>query len=330
MDSLDQRALEVQTPLAQTPIDPAATLAAGVAAAAAYADYARAPVTAPEGTTLVARFTGWEALITTGVEERFGLVFQSNADPSAVIISFRGTDSYTDWYQNAWINTAPFASQARPGQPISGVRVSSGFYGIYDAVGGAMAASMRGQLFGLLQRLGVRTVLVTGHSLGAALASLFMLDLAASLPGLSARAITFASPRVGDSGWGSAYDRTFGLRDRTSRILNYWDLVPSLPPAIFGYVHVGTPFLVSFYVESTILPNYLSRHSLTNHQTVLGHAVYREGQVWIGTFPDAVYPAQTMVSTAPPSATPPEWAERDPAISRALCPPAEGAAQRQA
>ena len=72
-------------------------------------------------------------------------------------------------------------------------------------------------------------LLLTGHSLGAAMATL----AATRLPG--ARLITLGSPRVGDSAFAQS------LRDvPCTRIVDHLDLVTSLPPGgITRYMHVS-------------------------------------------------------------------------------------------
>ena len=70
-------------------------------------------------------------------------------------------------------------------------------------------------------------VWITGHSLGAALATL----AAALLP--AARLVSFGSPRVGNAAFAAQFE---GRPVR--RYVNCCDLVPRLPPALLGYAHV--------------------------------------------------------------------------------------------
>ena len=71
---------------------------------------------------------------------------------------------------------------------------------------------------------GLPTV-VCGHSLGGALATLLVADVAANTP-LKPQAWTFASPRVGDATFAARYG---GLSTVSWRIYNQLDIVPYFP-----------------------------------------------------------------------------------------------------
>ena len=78
-------------------------------------------------------------------------------------------------------------------------------------------------------------LLLTGHSLGAAMATL----AATRLPG--ARLITLGSPRVGDGAFVASLCHV-----PCTRIVDHRDLVTSLPPGgITPYIHVGEALLIA-------------------------------------------------------------------------------------
>lgn len=298
----------------QVHLDETRTRTCLTASLAAYNDFAELPIASPRGWRMVHRFTGWDQLLyRSGEIERFGLIFQSKSDPEQFLVAFRGTDSLMDAYEDAWFDTTAFVACDAPDFP-KGVEVAVGFYDVYDRKAPGMAMSMREQVFAFLDKATPKSVIVTGHSLGAALANLFTLDYAASRGHVALTSTTFASPRSGTAAWAKAYDQTYALKDRTFRVANWFDWVPTLPPnTILGYEHVGQPFLVAFWLEHSLETDILSRHSLLNYQTTLLNALPLEPQAWKGTFRDAVhekwFPFHTMRSVWPPvGKAPPEWA----------------------
>ena len=290
----------------QPTLDTTLTLALAVASKAAYDYYSGNPITLPDDYNQVDGWTGWDAFFDTGSEEKYGLVFQSQTDSGTYIFAFRGTDSDLDGWEDVHFLTTDFVPTQGSINPTP--QVASGFYGIYDSVGGSMTQSMRQQLFALLDTYKPTQLYVTGHSLGAALSQLFSLDLAISQPTTSAN-INFSSPMVGTGSWQTVYDATIAAGD-SIRVYNYWDYVPSLPPDAFGYGTVGEGFVTSFYVQGEWFPHELSRHSIVNLTTVLGNALPLDPQQWVGQFPDYVDTSWTMASTVSPATAPVRWVEK--------------------
>lgn len=290
----------------QPTLDDSLTIALAVASKAAYDYYSGTPFTSPQGYDQIDAWTGWDAFLFTGSEEKYGLVFQSIGDPGTFIFAFRGTDSDMDAYEDVHFLTTDFVPSSGSIVPIP--RVASGFYGIYNGKGGSMTQSMREQLFALIEQYQPRQVYVTGHSLGAALSQLFSLDLAISKP-LTSTNINFSSPMVGTDSWQVAYANTIAA-GASIRVYNYWDYVPSLPPSDLSYTAVGSGFRTAFYVQDEWFPHELSRHSIVNLTTVLSNALPLSPQEWAGTFSDYVEPSWTMVSTVPPSGPDVRWADR--------------------
>ena len=81
-------------------------------------------------------------------------------------------------------------------------------------------------------------IYLTGHSSGAALATLLAVHISIHSPSLPlSRIYTFGSPRVGNAAFASFANKLMG--ERWFRIINQLDIVPSVPAYSFGYQHVG-------------------------------------------------------------------------------------------
>lgn len=197
----------------------AATLAGFCAAAYVQLD-APAQFAAPAGYTLVATFTGQDQQKVTAP---YGFIAES---ASAVVIAFRGTQTTTEWITDADVSFTRF-----PFAPSAGY-THAGFTGIYS--------TMRDRILPALRRVSSgRRLYVTGHSLGAALATLHALDAAVNLRFASWVMYNFASPRVGDRQFAGRYNEAV----KTSiRFVNTADIVPKLPPTATGYTHVNDPW----------------------------------------------------------------------------------------
>ena len=167
-----------------------------------------------------------------------------------VAIAFRGTepgkarDVATDLrYTNAHVPVTHFAFADGPAEPLSQARVHAGFAAAYASV----RRHVRSALDAALQGGGAgpaSALLVTGHSLGGALATLCAADVAESWEAAGVPASrrplllmhTFGSPRVGDLRFTTRFAE---LVPHALRIVAGKDLVPSLPPAAMGFAHAG-------------------------------------------------------------------------------------------
>jgi predicted lipase len=78
---------------------------------------------------------------------------------------------------------------------------------------------------------------LTGHSLGAALATLCAQRLATGRGYPIQSLYTFGSPRVGNPEFAAQYQTRLG--PRTYRLVNNEDLVTRVPPRSVGYEHIG-------------------------------------------------------------------------------------------
>lgn len=111
-------------------------------------------------------------------------------------------------------------------------KIHSGFGDAYCGKAGSAGVPVRGQIREWLAATGPARIVMTGHSLGGALATLCAIDH----PG--AELVTFGSPRVGNMEFAAAFA---GRNAR--RYVDCCDVVTTVPPPGL-YKHVGDVFYI--------------------------------------------------------------------------------------
>ena len=150
------------------------------------------------------------------------------------ILVLRGTQRGHEWLQT--INAKQVADADVPEFRFSGA-IHRGFAAIYAPLSRAVIKAVR-------NLDSSKPLFLSGHSLGAPLASLAALDIAQRLPKLkpSLRLYTYAGPRLGDPTFAENLSR---MVPNAYRVVNQADLVPNLPPTKARstvYVHAGEPW----------------------------------------------------------------------------------------
>jgi triacylglycerol lipase len=139
------------------------------------------------------------------------------AGANAVVIAFRGTESLGDWLGNL---NASWTTRSYG-------KVHRGFLAAFQVV--------EAQLQSALSPLGGRPVLLTGHSLGGALATVAAAEWQGQVP-LTA-IYTYGQPAVGKGAFPSFVDQHYA--GKFFRFVNDDDIVTRVPPT---YRHVGRLF----------------------------------------------------------------------------------------
>jgi triacylglycerol lipase len=155
------------------------------------------------------------------------------SDPEVLLIAFRGTEAtdLKDWLTNVQVDLidGPIANADN--------KVHRGFKEALDAAWPQLEAAINDL------RTQNQPIWITGHSLGAALATLAAARLSLG-DGLKNQRLdvqglyTFGQPRTGDRGFATAFDRRFA--GRCFRLVNNNDIVTEVPPKDFllRYWHV--------------------------------------------------------------------------------------------
>jgi triacylglycerol lipase len=222
-----------------------------------------APLPLPSSFKFVAWIQMKDFIVASGDWAFYGLLAQSTEDLDKFVLAIRGTSNPEEWWDD--LTSVVPAPWIGPGL------VGFGFNRIYQTLriidlpptptlGGmalpvpVQAGSFAEQVVATVRRHAaaarpaaiataappIRTIAVTGHSLGAALATLYVAEHAHKagagtlLDGLQVSTLcTFASPRTGDPTFARAFD---ALPVTSWRVVNELDVVPKLP--VIGFEHV--------------------------------------------------------------------------------------------
>lgn len=226
---------------------------------AAYNDEDDLPIIAPSGYTYVASVMACEGFdpASPSIAKKFAVIFAGQ--PGEYLVAIRGTETPDEWIADADFPTTQF-----PSAP--GIDVAKGFLDVYDTGlcddGVIATPSLRDSLMKFFRSVPVKSLIITGHSLGAALAALFAFDVAMTARiGVSPTIVRYAPPNVGLSNWSIAYNAAV---PNDTGIANDRDVVPHLPPTELGFRPVGTLMSLVFDPD-TIFHRALPMALLTNH-----------------------------------------------------------------
>jgi hypothetical protein len=241
--------------------DKAKAVELGLLVQAAYTMYKEGGQTpSPTGISPAYAFVAWVQMqdfsIGSSEFQFYGVVVQEVAHPGHYVVAIRGTQSDIEWFDDA--------TAAVPVSWPSGGNVGFGFNKIYGTLRivdpqaaenrmGARFAETSGSFAEQVGRVTERhhmatakegtpapvTVSAVGHSLGSALATLYVSDNHRTRFKNVSLLCTFASPFVGDAAFAKSFDN---LGIISWRVVNSRDLVPQLPPIEYQHVEVAETY----------------------------------------------------------------------------------------
>ena len=168
-----------------------------------------------------------------------------NGSTQTALVAIRGTKTIWEWIEDVTAVPTPFFPDWTAGD------VHLGFQLCY--------LHCRDSLLTLLGQIEPTRLLITGHSLGGALATYLALDVLLHKPTrpITPELMTFGSPRPG----GLNFKTTFvGAVPNYARVVNWLDVVPDVPTWP-SFRHCGEETLV--HGPWKLSPSY--RHSLTTY-----------------------------------------------------------------
>ncbi|TFK74280.1 alpha/beta-hydrolase [Pluteus cervinus] len=179
----------------------------------------------PLGNTLVDQFS------TLGTE---GFIARDD-DREEIVVSFRGSLSPVDALTDIQIirttlNTPGVAN-------VGDASVHIGFLNAYNLVARDVLAVVQNQT----ARHPKYKLVVTGHSLGGALAAIGAISLQAAHPTVPIKLYTFGQPRTGNAAFAALVEQRIGVNN-IFRAVHTFDGVPTILFQALGYKHFGTEY----------------------------------------------------------------------------------------
>jgi predicted lipase len=158
----------------------------------------------------------------------FGYVAYNSLDDQ-VVVTFRGSDNIANWISNIDFVQTTYKN-------VTDAKVHRGFYGSYEIVQPQLISAVKQ----LLASHPSASILVAGHSLGAALATFAAVDIKETLnPKTNFKLYNFGSPRTGNQAFTDHVMRLFP-EGTFYRVVHSNDIVPHLPVTGMGFNHAGT------------------------------------------------------------------------------------------
>jgi hypothetical protein len=205
-----------------------------------YANFANAGYCGTQtvlGATLVASFTGSSQAVAYVYRDTTNQVF---------IVTWKGSTTESDWIADLTVEETSYSGPLyNDGCLLWGVNlclVHSGFLGYYNGIGSQVIQALQSARTG---PYAAYSFVITGHSLGGALAPFSALAVKSAFSSATVYLYTYGQPRVGNSYFGTALTNAIGSGN-IFRGTHTSDEVPDLIPKVTGlYQHYQTEYWIS-------------------------------------------------------------------------------------
>ena len=198
-----------------------------------------------------------------------------NSASKTIYLIFRGSIiSFHNWIlQNFKFLKVPFTA-------CKNCNVHRGFYQAYNNLD---IKTIMSDLKALKTKHSESKVIVSGHSLGGAMANFGFLDACDTLKHVDLF-ITYGAPRVGDENFSNHFD-TLKCGAERVRVVNHRDPIPHIPPMRFGFRHAHSevyyesendPFVYCKEFEDTKCSAKFSLSAVN----ILDHLTYMKFNQW--------------------------------------------------
>jgi hypothetical protein len=135
-----------------------------------------------------------------------------------VFITFRGTTTIEDWKHNIDTTTV---------NPFKDLQVHKGFYEQY--------MSVRNRIYSFIPNICSNNIIISGHSLGGALAYVCAVDIHSTTQNSNIKVFTIGAPRPGNKAFADYFNKNI---KRSIRYKNKGDIITKLPlKSKFKHVH---------------------------------------------------------------------------------------------
>ncbi|KAJ7664515.1 alpha/beta-hydrolase [Mycena polygramma] len=155
------------------------------------------------------------------------------------VVAFRAKFRLNDFLSDLKFRKVPFNSTGIPKNITEQVRVNRGFLNAYNNVVNDVLAIIEEQL----EDFPSHNIVVTGHSVGGAIAALAATSIKNSIqsahPNVGLKLYTFGQPRVGTPEFARYIEETIGV-ENLYRAVHTRDVVPMVPKV--NYEHFGTEY----------------------------------------------------------------------------------------